>query len=34
MHALKRTDPPALAAAYLDEEHCPGAHGLTDAEKA
>ncbi len=26
--------PPALAAAFLDEEHCAGAHGLSDAEKA
>jgi Pentapeptide repeats (8 copies) len=26
--------PRKLAAAFLDEEHCPGAHGLTDAEKA
>jgi uncharacterized protein YjbI with pentapeptide repeats len=26
--------PSALAKAFLDEEHCPGAHGLTDAEKA
>jgi hypothetical protein len=25
---------PHLAAAFLDEEHCPGAHGLTDVEKA
>jgi hypothetical protein len=25
---------PALAAAFLDEEHCPGARGLTEAEKA
>ena len=25
---------PTLAAAFLDEEHCPGARGLTDAEKA
>jgi hypothetical protein len=26
--------PSVLAAAFLDEEHCPGARGLTDAEKA
>ena len=25
---------PALAATFLDEAHCPGANGLTDAEKA
>jgi Pentapeptide repeats (8 copies) len=25
---------PALAKAFLDEEHCPGAHGLTEPEKA
>jgi hypothetical protein len=25
---------PALAKAFLDEEHCPGAHGLSDDEKA
>jgi uncharacterized protein YjbI with pentapeptide repeats len=25
---------PALAKAFLDEKHCPGAHGLSDAEKA
>jgi uncharacterized protein YjbI with pentapeptide repeats len=26
--------PAELAAAFLDEKHCPGAHGLTDTEKA
>ncbi len=26
--------PSALAAAFLDEEHCPGARGLTEVEKA
>jgi hypothetical protein len=26
--------PPKLALTFLDEEHCPGARGLTDAEKA
>ena len=25
---------PALAAAFLDKEHCPGAHGLSEADKA
>jgi hypothetical protein len=25
---------PALANAFLDEKHCPGAHGLTEYEKA
>jgi hypothetical protein len=25
---------PELAKAFLDEEHCPGARQLTDAEKA
>ncbi|MGB6175983.1 MAG: hypothetical protein WBF43_06530, partial [Methylocella sp.] len=24
----------ALAAAFLDEAHCPGAHGLSEADKA
>jgi hypothetical protein len=24
----------ALAAAFLDEEHCPGAHGLSDYDRA
>jgi len=30
----KSPHPAALAAAFLDEEHCPGARGLTDSEKA
>jgi hypothetical protein len=25
---------PELAKAFLDEEHCPGAHGLSDTDKA
>jgi hypothetical protein len=25
---------PALAKTFLDEEHCPGAHGLTEVDKA
>jgi hypothetical protein len=25
--------PPKLALTFLDEEHCPGARGLTDAER-
>jgi hypothetical protein len=32
--AAKSPHPPALAAAFLDEKRCPGAHGLIDAEKA
>jgi hypothetical protein len=32
--ALQSPHLPVLATAFLDEEHCPGAHGLSDADKA
>jgi Pentapeptide repeats (8 copies) len=32
--AVRNLQGPVLASAFLDEAHCPGARGLTDAEKA
>jgi hypothetical protein len=34
LFSAQSPQPSVLAAAFLDEEHCPGARGLTDAEKA
>jgi hypothetical protein len=32
--AVRRDTPKSLAAAFLDEAHCAGAHGLSEADKA